>query len=94
MGVPAAGSWKEIFNSDAGRFGGSGKVNPRALRSRAGEVNGRENSISPSLPPLAGVIFKRTSPRGASAKAAKGAAKAKPAAKKQKKAAAPKKRKS
>lgn len=94
VGVPAAGSWKEIFNSDAGRFGGSGKVNPRALRSRAGEVNGRENSISPSLPPLAGVIFKRTSPRGASAKAAKGAAKAKPAAKKQKKAAAPKKRKS
>ena len=71
VGVPREGKWKEILNSDDTRFGGSGKVNPRHLISRHEDCDGREYSILPQLPPLAGVVFKRT-----------GTAKRKPAAKK------------
>ena len=71
VGVPREGKWKEILNSDDTRFGGSGKVNPRQLISRHEDCDGREYSILPQLPPLAGVVFKRT-----------GTAKRKPAAKK------------
>ena len=71
VGVPREGKWKEILNSDDTRFGGSGKVNPRKLISRHEDCDGREYSILPQLPPLAGVVFKRT-----------GTAKRKPAAKK------------
>ncbi|MBE6468595.1 MAG: 1,4-alpha-glucan branching protein GlgB [Coriobacteriaceae bacterium] len=63
LGVPAAGSWKEIFNSDDARFGGSGKGNPRALRTRATAANGFEQMIEPVLPPLGGIVLKRTRPR-------------------------------
>ena len=38
LGVPYAGSYKEIFTTDEERFGGSGLLNPRALPARAMEV--------------------------------------------------------
>ena len=46
VGVPFKGKYKEIFNSDAEKFGGSGKVNPRMKSSKAEECDGKENSIT------------------------------------------------
>ena len=73
VGVPREGAWQEILNSDDERYGGSGKGNPEPLQSRPEDCDGRENSILPVLPPLAGVVFKRVgkhSRRPAAAKAA------------------------
>ena len=58
VGVPEAGSWKEIFNSDDKHYWGSGMSNPKAIKSEKAPWHGRENSISVTLPPLAAVVFK------------------------------------
>ncbi|WP_426671693.1 1,4-alpha-glucan branching protein GlgB [Mucilaginibacter sp. McL0603] len=60
VGVPAAGNWKEIFNSDDKEYWGSGMANTKAVKSEKEYWHGRENSILVDLPPLAAVVFKRT----------------------------------
>ena len=55
--MPFWGKYKEIFNSDAAEFGGSGMVNPRVKQTREGEVDGQEQYIEISLPPLGFAIF-------------------------------------
>jgi len=57
MGVPFAGKYKEIFNSDATEFGGSGVVNAKQLTSKPVAIDGRENSINMNIPPLGIAIF-------------------------------------
>ncbi|TVQ15560.1 MAG: 1,4-alpha-glucan branching protein GlgB [Balneolaceae bacterium] len=57
FGVPRHGSYKEIFNSDDSRFGGSGVVNTD-LHSTEGEWHGEPAHISLSLPPLGCIIIK------------------------------------
>lgn len=57
LGVPFEGKYKEIFCSDAVKFGGSGKGNPRVKISKRVECNGREQSITITLPPLGVSIF-------------------------------------
>jgi len=59
VGVPEAGNWKEIFNSDAENFWGSGIINYDAVKSDFVNWHGRENSIHITLPPLAVSVFKR-----------------------------------
>jgi 1,4-alpha-glucan branching enzyme len=59
VGVPTAGNWKEIFNSDTQAFWGSGITNPAVLKSEAVSWHGRDNSIHIILPPLAASVFKR-----------------------------------
>jgi 1,4-alpha-glucan branching enzyme len=59
VGVPEAGSWKEIFNSDDKQYWGSGMGNPKAIKSENTAWHGRDNSISVTLPPLAAVVFKQ-----------------------------------
>ena len=59
VGVPEAGNWKEIFNSDAENFWGSGIINYDAVKSDFVNWHGRENSINITLPPLAVSVFKR-----------------------------------
>jgi 1,4-alpha-glucan branching enzyme len=56
LGVPAGGSYQEIFNSDAKFYGGSNLGNGW-IEAEAVEWMGRPYSISITLPPLAGVIF-------------------------------------
>ncbi|HSR50967.1 MAG TPA: 1,4-alpha-glucan branching protein GlgB [Acidobacteriota bacterium] len=56
LGVPEAGTWKEILNSDAKKFGGSGVVNSDPRPSEAVECHNQPNSILFRLPPL-GVVF-------------------------------------
>lgn len=60
VGVPFKGKYKEIFNSDAEKFGGSGKVNPRMKSSKAEECDGKENSITIQLAPLGISVFNCT----------------------------------
>ncbi|PKM94188.1 MAG: 1,4-alpha-glucan branching enzyme [Firmicutes bacterium HGW-Firmicutes-1] len=58
IGVPYKGTYKEIFNSDDLRFGGSGLVNSNILSSADEEWDGREQNIGLIIPPLATVILK------------------------------------
>lgn len=57
-GVPAAGKYKEIFNSDDEKYGGSGRVNSRVKRSKAVEWDDRPDSITVKLAPLSLSILK------------------------------------
>ncbi|MGC4051817.1 MAG: 1,4-alpha-glucan branching protein GlgB [Paludibaculum sp.] len=59
VGVPTGGVYQEIMNSDWSHFGGSGVCNPGDLRSNSGKVQGRDNFISITLPPLAVTIYRR-----------------------------------
>ena len=60
VGVPFAGKYKEIFNSDAAEFGGEGVVNPRIKTAKAEECDEREHSIKVKLPALGVSIFSCT----------------------------------
>jgi len=56
LGVPLAGEWKEIFNSDDKAFGGSDVRNPKPVLSNPHPSHGKDQSISLTLSPL-GVIY-------------------------------------
>jgi len=58
VGVTARGDWKEIFNSDAKNFWGSGVGNTDAVKSELVNWHGRENSIKITIPPLGAAVFK------------------------------------
>jgi 1,4-alpha-glucan branching enzyme len=59
MGVPQAGEYVEIFNSDAAKYGGSGVTNQGPLYA-AGQSpdHGQVASLELTLPPLGAVILK------------------------------------
>ena len=57
VGVPKGGYWKEIFNSDATEYGGSGSGNAGGVDSEYIKQHGYENSVNLTLPPLAAVVF-------------------------------------
>lgn len=57
IGVPFAGKYKEIFNSDKEIYGGNGYQNRRQLISKAVSWDGRANSITLNVPPLGICIF-------------------------------------
>jgi 1,4-alpha-glucan branching enzyme len=58
LGVPEAGFYREIINTDAETYGGSNVGNYGGLQSEAQEWMGREHSIVIHLPPLATLAFK------------------------------------
>lgn len=58
IGLPKAGTLKEIFNSDAKNYNGTGDFNNKSLKSDEKEWNNRKNSIELSLPPLGMLAFK------------------------------------
>ncbi len=58
VGVPRAGAWREVLNSDATDFGGSGKGNLGRVTTAPIAWNGRQDSIVVTLPPLGAVFFK------------------------------------
>jgi 1,4-alpha-glucan branching enzyme len=54
LGVPQAGAWREVLNTDAGVYGGSNLGNGGGpLSSEPVPAHGREHSIVLTLPPLA-----------------------------------------
>lgn len=52
VGVPFAGKYKEIFNSDDKKYGGNGVVNTRVKAAKKAECDEREYSITLKLPAL------------------------------------------
>ncbi len=86
VGVPFAGKYKEILNSEDKKFGGSGIGNSRIKASKKKEADGREDSIEITLAPLGVQIFSCTPVKEKKADAKKADAKKvetkKPAAKK------------
>ncbi len=56
VGVPWGGQWRELLNSDAKEYGGSGIGNAGMVHAEAVPAHGREFSLLVNLPPL-GVIF-------------------------------------
>ena len=58
IGVPYRGTWKEVFNSDDSKYGGSGVVNAGLLYTTPVKYHGKDNSVAITLPPLGMTILK------------------------------------
>ena len=58
VGVPAAGNYLELLNSDSGYYGGSDLGNSGQISTRATAADGFPHSLSLTLPPLGGIILK------------------------------------
>jgi 1,4-alpha-glucan branching enzyme len=58
VGVPRGGYWKEMLNSDAGEYGGSGQGNLGGVEATTVPSHGRGSSLSLVIPPLGIVFFK------------------------------------
>jgi 1,4-alpha-glucan branching enzyme len=58
VGAPSPGYWREIFNSDASEYGGSGHGNMGGIEAVPIPCHGRPNSLNLVLPPL-GAVFLR-----------------------------------
>lgn len=58
LGVPFAGRYTELLNSDEKQFGGSGMINPGENKSEHIEADNRENSIVIDLAPFAVSVFR------------------------------------
>lgn len=58
VGVPHGGYWKEILNSDASAYGGSGQGNLGGIDASPVSFHGRRNALVMTLPPLSMVVFK------------------------------------
>ncbi|MGH7824245.1 MAG: 1,4-alpha-glucan branching protein GlgB [Candidatus Binatia bacterium] len=59
VGAPGAGFWREMLNSDAAIYGGSGQGNMGGVEAVPISVHGRSYSLTLNLPPLGAVFFKR-----------------------------------
>lgn len=58
VGVPEGGSWKELLNSDAPAYWGSGMGNLGGVEAQPVAAHGRPQSLSITLPPLSILFFK------------------------------------
>ena len=59
IGVPTAGNWTELFNSDTTDFFGSGLMNNN-VHTEAIAWHGRSQSVQLTLPPLGGIVLKNS----------------------------------
>jgi 1,4-alpha-glucan branching enzyme len=58
IGVPRGGHWREVINTDAQEYGGSGQGNFGGVQAAPFGWHGRPNSLVITVPPLAAVAFK------------------------------------
>ncbi|MGH9554255.1 MAG: 1,4-alpha-glucan branching protein GlgB [Terriglobales bacterium] len=58
IGVPHSGLWKEVLNTDATEYGGTGWGNWGGVQASDDPCHGRPFSITVTLPPLAAVFFR------------------------------------
>ncbi len=63
FGVPVSGRWRELLNSDAKIYGGSGYGNLGGLDTAPVPSHGRNFSVSLTLPPL-GIVFLKNEKAG------------------------------
>lgn len=61
VGVPREGFWKELLNSDAPLYGGSGQGNYGGLEATPLPIHGQSFSLNMTLPPLGVLVFRRES---------------------------------
>ncbi len=64
VGVPEAGYWQECLNTDATLYGGSGTGNMGGVESNPLPAHGHPQSLTLTLPPLAGMVFRRAHEEG------------------------------
>jgi 1,4-alpha-glucan branching enzyme len=57
VGVPRGGAWREILNSDAPFYGGSGVGNLGRVEAETTPWHGRTHSLCLTLPPLATIVL-------------------------------------
>ena len=57
IGVPRAGLWRELLNTDAVELGGSGQGNLGGVEAAPVRMHGRAFSLTLTLPPL-GAVFR------------------------------------
>jgi 1,4-alpha-glucan branching enzyme len=57
VGVPAAGAWRELCNSDSAYYGGSNLGNGGVLATQPVASHGHGQSLSLVLPPLATLLL-------------------------------------
>jgi len=60
IGIPLAGRWNEMLNSDAPAYGGSGQGNLGGVEAVPIAMHGHQHSVTLTLPPLGAVFFKPT----------------------------------
>ncbi len=58
IGVPKAGYYEEILNTDASRYGGSNLGNMGGKKTEQWGIHGYENSLNLCLPPLSVLVFR------------------------------------
>ena len=63
LGAPLGGTWKEILNSDAGVYGGSGLGNFGEVRAAPISRHGYPHALTLTLPPLGAIFLKPASRR-------------------------------
>ncbi len=61
VGVPVAGVWREVLNSDDAAYGGSGVVN-RSVTTDEVSTHGYDYSLELTIPPLAAVFLSPAAP--------------------------------
>jgi len=59
VGVPSDGYWRELLNTDAADYGGTGVGNMGGVDAVPIPLHGRPFSLNLTLPPLACVFLKR-----------------------------------
>jgi 1,4-alpha-glucan branching enzyme len=60
LGVPEAGFWREVLNSDADVYGGGGQGNLGGVESESTAWHGMPNLVTVTIPPLGAVFFERS----------------------------------
>jgi 1,4-alpha-glucan branching enzyme len=63
VGVPRGGFWREILNSDAPRYAGSGQGNLGGQEASPVGAHGRHHSLVLTLPPLSASFFASETPK-------------------------------
>lgn len=65
LAVDEAGNYREILTTDEYRFGGSGVVNEKTIKSKIynGDSLNKQNYIEINLPALSGVVFRKANGR-------------------------------
>ena len=57
IGVAIGGRWRELVNTDAGDFGGSGHGNGGVIESTPVAAHGRMFSVNVTVPPLGALVL-------------------------------------